>query len=192
MSRKIKKVERVGIGMDFGKSCGVAVVRISGSKMWPVLLESWDLPGDRAEFGKLGVTFRYCFGLLCSKARMFGGKVFLAYEDIRFSPVNSGVQAAHVYGAVLGHMTEMCEEFSISYEGIVPVTARVNSVGYGGADKPWIREALERRYDVLLDAGDGPRGGKKYDVSDALCCVDGYARAKGWVERVQKTKRRRL
>lgn len=72
--------------------------------------------------------------------------VVVAFEEIRFHGMNAGVDAAHVYGAVVSRLMEQCERMSVPYTGINPASARKLAWGKGNLKKPQVRKLVEEQY----------------------------------------------
>lgn len=66
----------------------------------------------------------------------------LAYEEVRN---HKGVDAAHVYGGLMGHLTAWCEENDVPYEAIPVGTIKRHWTGKGNAGKPAMIEASQER-----------------------------------------------
>jgi len=58
--------------------------------------------------------------------------VTIAFEEVRR---HMGVDAAHVYGGLMGTLTAWCEQHTIPYEGIPVGTIKKFATGKGNADK---------------------------------------------------------
>lgn len=54
------------------------------------------------------------------------------FEEVRR---HAGVDAAHVYGGFLGHLTAWCEHHQIPYQGIPVGTIKKHATGKGNASK---------------------------------------------------------
>jgi len=62
-----------------------------------------------------------------------GGNIdLLVYEEVRR---HLGLDASHVYGGFMGHVTEWCEERNIPYYGEPVKTIKRAATGKGNADK---------------------------------------------------------
>jgi hypothetical protein len=71
------------------------------------------------------------------------------FEEVRR---HLGVDAAHLYGGFMAHLTAWCEHHSIPYSGVPVGTIKRSFCGKGNADKPtMIAAARERGYDVAND-----------------------------------------
>lgn len=86
----------------------------------------------------------------------------MVYEEITF---HSGVEAAHVYGAVSMKLMEICEHFKIPYTGMYPSTIRKIAFGKGNVGKDFVKRVLQNRFNVEF---------KKEDESDAVACGLAY------------------
>lgn len=62
------------------------------------------------------------------------------FEEIRR---HKGVDAAHVYGGFLSHLTAWCEEKSIPYKGVGPAAIKKFVTGKGNASKQEVIESIK-------------------------------------------------
>ncbi|MFA6294268.1 MAG: hypothetical protein WC637_20925 [Victivallales bacterium] len=89
----------------------------------------WNLkPKAREGYGRRFVKFRK--HLVETLVLLEIGKV--VYERVRR---HMGTDAAHSFGGFIAHLTEICEEHGIPYEGFEVGTIKKVVTGYGGADK---------------------------------------------------------
>lgn len=73
----------------------------------------------------------------------------LYFEEVRR---HAGVDAAHVYGGFLAHLTAWCEQHQIPYQGVPVGTIKKHATGKGNAGKADIIAALRARgYPVTDD-----------------------------------------
>lgn len=88
------------------------------------------------------------------------------YDAVFFEEVrrHMGTDAAHIYGGLMGQLTEICERLSIPYEGVPVGTIKKHATGKGNADKPKMIEAAQRLYPGLAIEDD--------NHADALCLLD--------------------
>lgn len=104
---------------------------------------------------------------------------FLSYEEVRFRGENAGIDASHMYGAVVGKITEVCETEHIPYMGTGPGTAKMTVLGNGNGNrsKQQVRKYLETLLKRSLNSADKTVVRKKtrkkeiekeYDESDAV------------------------
>lgn len=63
----------------------------------------------------------------------------VVFEEVRH---HNGVDAAHVYGGMLGHLTAWCEDKAIPYQGIPVGTIKKYATGKGNANKEMMLEAI--------------------------------------------------
>lgn len=56
----------------------------------------------------------------------------VAYEEVRR---HRGVDAAHIYGGIVGQITAVCEEKNIPFQAIPVGTAKKTATGKGNASK---------------------------------------------------------
>jgi Holliday junction resolvasome RuvABC endonuclease subunit len=71
------------------------------------------------------------------------GRVDAVYfEEVRR---HRGVDAAHIYGGLMGQLTSWCEEASIPYLGVPVGTIKKFATGKGNADKDAMIEAVKAR-----------------------------------------------
>lgn len=56
----------------------------------------------------------------------------IAFEEVRN---HKGVDAAHVYGGLMGHLTAWCEENEVPYEGVPVGTIKSHWTGKGNSNK---------------------------------------------------------
>jgi Holliday junction resolvasome RuvABC endonuclease subunit len=63
----------------------------------------------------------------------------VAYEEVRN---HKGVDAAHVYGGLMGQLTAWCEEHKIPYEGVPVSHIKKFATGKGNAGKEAVIEAV--------------------------------------------------
>lgn len=65
----------------------------------------------------------------------------LVYEEVRN---HKGVDAAHVYGGLMAHLTAWCEANAIPYEGIPVGTIKKHATGKGNSGKELVIAAVQR------------------------------------------------
>ena len=94
-----------------------------------------------------------------------------AIGEVRFEEVrrHQGVDAAHVYGGLLGQLSAWCEQHQIPYAGVPVGTIKRSVTGSGNANKAAVIAAVERR-------GFAPTDDNEADAIALLLCVS--ARAK--------------
>jgi Holliday junction resolvasome RuvABC endonuclease subunit len=62
----------------------------------------------------------------------------VVFEEVRR---HNGIDAAHVYGGLLGHLTAWCEEQAVPYQGVPVGTIKKHATGKGNANKEAMIEA---------------------------------------------------
>lgn len=127
----------MNIGIDPGTRCGWAVLDSDGARL---ASGTWDCSVRRGE----GAGFRYvrferCFRELLATYPL----ATLAYEEVRR---HMGVDAAHVYGAIRGHLQRVCEESGVAYCPIPVGTVKKLATGKGNADKDAMVVAARARW----------------------------------------------
>jgi crossover junction endodeoxyribonuclease RuvC len=91
------------LGTKTGWCCGTKGAHASGV---------WDLRPSRWQGG--GMRFVKFRGALADLYNSTGfGRVY--YEEVRR---HRGTDAAHIYGGLMGHLTEWCETNAVPYEGV--------------------------------------------------------------------------
>lgn len=88
------------------------------------------------------------------------------FEEVRR---HQGVDAAHVYGGLLGQLSAWCEEHQIPYAGVPVGTIKRAVTGSGNASKAEVIAAVERR-------GFAPKDDNEADAIALLLCVSARAR----------------
>ena len=113
------------LGIDPGTRCGWSVRADDGTHSSGV----WDLRGSRFDGGGM----RYLrFERIFKECLDIAKPTKVAFEEVRR---HMGVDAAHVYGALIGIITKECEVRSIPYEGIPVSAPKTLATGKGNADK---------------------------------------------------------
>ena len=92
--------------------------------------------------------------------------------EVRFEEVrrHQGVDAAHVYGGLLGQLSAWCEQHQIPYAGVPVGTIKRSVTGSGNASKAEVITAVERR-------GFTPKDDNEADAIALLLCVSPRAKA---------------
>ncbi len=124
------------LAIDPGTSCGWAVRHAPDA--WDSGV--WDLAPRRHEGG--GMRFLRLRAYLREVLDRFPPDV-VAYEEVR---MHRGVDAAHVYGAIVGVLTEECEARKIPYAAVHYATAKKVATGKGNADKDAMVAAANARW----------------------------------------------
>lgn len=138
------------LGIDPGTSCGWAVLD-NGDR---IASGVWDLKPRRHEGGGMRyLRFRRYL------TQVLDGVEAVSYEEVRR---HRGVDAAHVYGGILGQLTAVCESRSIPYRGIPVGTIKKLATGKGNASKEMMVEAFVQAF------GEEPEAD---DEADALFCA---------------------
>jgi Holliday junction resolvasome RuvABC endonuclease subunit len=129
------------IGIDPGSRCGWAIlengVRIASGV--------WDLKGRRHEGG--GMRYLRCrqyFEQLLATTHVDA----VAYEEIRR---HQGVDAAHVYGGIVGQIAAVCEDKLVPFSGIPVSTAKRSATGRGNASKDDMIAAANNRWSISVE-----------------------------------------
>lgn len=137
------------LGIDPGTSCGFAVLE-DGKR---VASGVWDLSPKRFEGGGM----RYLrFERLFSEA--LPGVQLVAFEEVRH---HAGTTAAHVYGGIVAVLQTVCEKDALKYYAIPVATVKKTATGKGGAGKPAMVEAANKKWLLGLTEADD-------DEADAL------------------------
>lgn len=106
---------------------------------------TWNLKEDRFSGGGMRfVRFR---------ARLEEMRAAFPISQVVFEEVrrHMGVDAAHVYGGLLGILTEWCENHQIPYEGVPVQTIKKFWTGKGNAPKEAMLAECGRRGFVVVD-----------------------------------------
>lgn len=147
------------LALDLGTKCGFCVGTDNSH-----IAGHWNLKGGRFEGG----------GMRFLKFKIKLDEVHTAYpiSSVYFEEVrrHRGVDAAHIYGGLLGTLTAWCEERGIPYEGLPVGEIKKNFTGSGNASKDMmVRECELRGYAPETD-----------DEADAIAIFDlGLKRLKG-------------
>ena len=147
--------ERKVIGLDLGTKTGYAVT--NGSKPVRALSGVANFAPARHEGGGMRfLRFRKWLRDLVADSE----NTVLFYEEVAR---HTGTTAAHVYGGLLGVLTEFCEANGIPYRGLPVGTIKKHATGKGNANK---NDMLARANTVF-----GP-GITSEDQADALWVLD--------------------
>jgi len=115
------------LGIDPGTKCGWAIRSAAGT----YYSGTWDLAAKRHEGG--GMRFvrlrRYFIEALAAFEK---GETIVAYEEVRR---HLGADAAHIYGGIVGVITEVCESLGIPYQGVPVGTVKKHATGKGNSGK---------------------------------------------------------
>lgn len=122
------------LALDLGTSTGFAI----GGKEHMVS-GTWNLKPGRYDGG--GMRFVKMRANLEDIRRAYG-VTHVFYEEVRR---HRGVDAAHVYGGLMGTLTAWCEEHDIPYQGVPVGTNKRNWTGAGNASKDAMVAECRRR-----------------------------------------------
>jgi Holliday junction resolvasome RuvABC endonuclease subunit len=126
----------IDLGIDPGTTTGWAVRYADGR----VQSGTWNLKGGRFEGGGMR------FVRIDSYIRELHGHAPISrvfFEEVRR---HMGVDAAHVYGGIVGVLTAFCERENIPYLGIPVATIKKVATGKGNADKASMLSAATKRW----------------------------------------------
>jgi Holliday junction resolvasome RuvABC endonuclease subunit len=70
------------------------------------------------------------------------------FEEVRR---HAGVDAAHVYGGLMAHLTAWCEHHNVPYQGVPVGTIKKHATGKGNASKGEMLAAASRRGYAPID-----------------------------------------
>ena len=70
------------------------------------------------------------------------------FEEVRR---HAGVDAAHVYGGLMAHLTAWCEHHNIPYQGVPVGTIKKHATGKGNASKEEMLASASRRGYAPID-----------------------------------------
>lgn len=68
-------------------------------------------------------------------------RLLVVFEEVRR---HQGVDAAHVYGGFLAHLTAWCDERGVPYQGVPVGTIKKHATGKGNASKDEVIAAMRR------------------------------------------------
>lgn len=132
------------IGIDPASKCGFAVLDATGAR---VASGTWDCRVRRGE----GAGFRYVrFERAFRELLAAYPRAPVAYEEVRH---HAGTEAAHIYGALVGHLQRVCEQRKPPrpYVGVPVKTIKHAATGKGNADKPAMVSAARERWEVEVE-----------------------------------------
>ena len=113
------------LALDLGTKCGYAIGMACGS----VVSGVWDLSGRRYEGGGMRyLRFRRHLADVHAATPLHA----VAFEEVRR---HAAVDAAHVYGGLLAHLSAWCEEHAVPYQGVPVGTIKKFACGKGNANK---------------------------------------------------------
>lgn len=124
------------LAIDPGTKCGWCVK--DGDRL---ISGTWNLSKQRHEGGNMRtVRFR---GYLNELQRDLGPFTAVVYEEVRR---HLGVDAAHLYGAMIDRLHEFCADNMLDYMGIPVGTVKKFATGKGNADKAKMKTAASDRW----------------------------------------------
>jgi len=126
------------IGIDPGTKCGWSVLK-DGKR---IASGTWDLSSRRHEGG--GMRYLRCrkyFENLLASVEVNA----VAYEEVRR---HMGVDAAHVYGGIVGQITAVCEDKKIPFKGIPVGTVKITATGKGRASKQQMIDTANEEFSI--------------------------------------------
>lgn len=129
------------LALDLGTKTGwcVGTVRNHASGVWDLKPSRWEGGGMRF------VKFRGKLAEIHAAIPLDQ----VVFEEVRR---HKGTDAAHVYGGLMGILTEFCEANSIPYEAVPVGEIKKSWCGKGNAPKEMmIAEALDRGYSPKTD-----------------------------------------
>lgn len=124
------------LALDLANDCGWCYWPAEG----PILAGTWHLRGPRFEGGEM---YLVRFRVLLQAMRQAFPINQVAYEDVRH---HKGVDAAHIYGALLGQLAVWCGHYKIDYGGVNVSTIKRFATGKGNANKAAMVEAALKRW----------------------------------------------
>jgi len=145
------------LALDLGTTTGWASCRDGA-----VVAGTLDLRGGRYEGGGMRfLRFRQWLDELT-----LGSDNAVYFEEVRN---HKGVDAAHVYGGLMGVLTSFCEERGIPYQGVPVGTVKKHLTGKGNANKDAMLAAARARWpECFAD----PKVARSHDMADALAILD--------------------
>lgn len=130
------------LALDLGTKLGWALLRADGR------VESGrvDFTPRRAEGeGMRFLKFRAWLHEIKRRIEAAGeALVMVRYEVVNFI-MEGQAYAAHVWGALWGHLLAWCEYHGIAYRGFQPATIKKAATGSGRASKPEVAAAMRQR-----------------------------------------------
>src|SRR5581483_7418623 len=120
IDRSLSSLLALDLGTKTGFCVGTASANVSGA---------WNLKPDRFSGG--GMRFVRFRGKL-EEVRGAYPLHMVVFEEVRR---HAATDAAHVYGGLMGLLTEWCETHNIPYEGVPVGTIKKFWTGRGNADK---------------------------------------------------------
>lgn len=132
------------VGIDPGTNCGWCVLSDNKVEASGV----WDLKPRRHEGGGMRyLRVRKYFEHILDTSKVDA----VAYEEVRR---HRGVDAAHIYGGIVGQITAVCEEREIPFKAIPVGTAKKRATGKGNASKDAMVEAANKEWQLNITKDD--------------------------------------
>lgn len=134
------------LAIDPGTYCGWAFYKGDTTKEWEkqAVYGTWDLNPQRNE--SAGYRYLKLVAMLEAALKEFGQPEVVYYEQVER---HMGTSAAHVYGAIVGHIQSFCDARGIQYKGIPIQTWKKHSIGNGNAKKELIYETMKKTFPNL-------------------------------------------
>lgn len=124
------------LALDLGTKTGWALQYLDGS----IASGTQDLKPQRFEGG--GMRFLR-FKRWLNELKLSCSDINVVYfEEVRR---HAGVDAAHIYGGLLGHLSAWCEHHNIPYIGVPVGTIKKHATGKGNASKDEIIASVSKR-----------------------------------------------
>lgn len=123
------------MALDLGTTSGFAV----GAPETTIISGTWSLKPGRFDGGGMRfVRFRKHLDEIHATMKL----TYVCFEEVR---AHKGVDAAHVYGGLMAHLTEWCEsqDPKIPYEGVPVGAIKKFATGKGNANKDAMIAAVE-------------------------------------------------
>jgi len=124
------------LSLDLGTKTGWAVKDGSG------LISSGSQSFQPGRFEGGGMRFLKFKTWLTDMKATVGGLDAVYFEEVRR---HAGVDAAHVYGGFLAHLTAWCEHHGIPYQGVPVGTIKRHATGAGNANKDAMIAAMRAK-----------------------------------------------
>ncbi len=132
----VAAIARAVLALDLGTTTGWALRTGDGH------ITSGTLTFRPTRFEGGGMRYLRFRRWLAEIADLAGGLGRIGFEEVRS---HAGTDAAHVYGAFLGHLTAWCEECSVPYGGVPAATIKRFATGKGNAGKDAVIAAMQAR-----------------------------------------------
>lgn len=127
----------VVLGIDPGTHCGWCVMSLSGD----LVSGTWQLADSKRRESE-GMRFiRLRRELRAALAKY--EPALVAFEEVRN---HKGVRAAHIYGGIIAHVTEMLDTQGIAYTSIPVGVVKKRATGKGNAGKEQMMAACRTQW----------------------------------------------